>query len=419
MMGGGRAILFAALFGAATGCLVHERDGPRDPTEAGAVDAGAADAWRSVPLDGATWDVPPRASPDGCVDYVDQDGGWTPVARWDAGGRTGSPSRAAAIVDDGVGFGLVWEDWSDLTIRFARVDRDGRILAHTSIAPGGGGRIYPAIGWNGERFGVAFQSGVGAMSWAELSTDAVVITSGTPQASDICSFHRTMLWSGDRWTRMTTAESSTHAVITQMFPDGSSRSHVIDEIEANACDTISAAWDGTGFAVTWSDWTEAGHSRMRFARLDRDGMFVVGSDRTLGDDPGEIVEGFYIVWTGTDFVAFDGGTRLLHLARDGTISSSVPVGDPINGFFESLVADGCGFWMVDPNYVDIGFRYVSANGTRVTMLEGAQTGDSMLALGDPGEAGFVVSSTFGVVFARVTPTGILGGWRAISTAASP
>lgn len=399
--------------------------GPRERSDAGAwSDAGAlsdaaVDAPRYAAPD-ATFDAARRPPPEGCPSFADAGTAFEPDPTWDGGPHLERPVRGVSIASDGTSFGVVWED--DATIQFARVTLDGAVLARTTLDSGGGGRLLPAIAWNGERHAVTYQSARAEMSWVEVDADGRVLSPPRVAASDVCAFRAPLVWSGDRWTRVTVTDSEpNHGVVTQIVPGVGAFSHVLDDVVANACDTIGAAWNGAGFGVVWSDWTEA-NSRMGFLRLDAAGAPIEGSLRFLYESrpPGRSVQGHDIVWTGSDYIAGGALSPYARVSAEGELLSELPatVG---NEFLSTLEWTGCAVataFVVHPSF-SYGYTWMTDEPAHPVVLGYGYVENVALALGPADEAGFVMAQRNGVFFRRIGPLAPIGEWQPISTALSP
>lgn len=399
----------------ATGCYAsHERPAPDDASD----DWRSADAGIDAPLlraPDASFDAAARPPPEGCSELPDATSP-LPDRESDAGPRTGSPVRGVSAASDGAGYGVVWEDWSDRTIRFVRLSLDGAVVSRSMLAHGGGGRLLPAIAWNGERFGVAYQSSPAEMSFVEVDRDGTPLGSPAVAATDACAFRAPLVWSGDRWTRVTVTESEPHrAVVTQVVPGVGLSSAVLADVVANACDTMGAAWNGDGFGVVWSDWTSS-TSRMMFVRLDGSGRPIDGSRRVLRESPILRVEGHEIVWTGTDYIAGGASSPFAHVSVDGELGAGVP-GDDVNQDLRATLRwTGCealsGF-VIQPSF-SFGYLRMRDEGVyRVTLAYG-NVDDIDVVAGAGEESAFFMSHVTGVFFRRIGLLGPLGDWRSIS-----
>ncbi|MDP1830234.1 MAG: MopE-related protein [Archangium sp.] len=196
------------------------------------------------------------------------------------------------------GFGTVWQDKRDGPpgqIYFAGLTSQGvRTQANdTRVSNTNGSSAHPAIAWNGQTWGLVYSDDLGGAD-SDLFFRALSAT-GQPAAAAV---RITNLAGDSNWPDLVWTGSN-YAVAWEDARLGANRQDLFFQrldrtgakIGAEVRITTDAGrqsspilkWNGTGFALVWTDYRNAGNREIYFRRLAADGSAVGPEVRVTND----------------------------------------------------------------------------------------------------------------------------------------
>jgi Putative metal-binding motif len=201
-----------------------------------------------------------------------------------------------ALAWTGEWYGAVWFDQGQL--KFARVDVHGRTVGENvlvALAPQG---IQPSIVWNGTGFGVAWVDGSGFVWDPRKLNLALLNLDGTLR---------------------TDTERPNPVVVTP----------VANEFQAAG----QLVWNGNGYALAWTEFTDGNYQQVRFAAFDTNGAML--TETVVGPPTMWWYQGVTLAWNGNGYgaawvEAYDGerfrvldasGTPMGPVKNDGFVAS--------------------------------------------------------------------------------------------------
>lgn len=258
-------------------------------------------------------------------------------------------------------YGIAYGGTPDRRVHFMRVSAAGEPIAGSDITVGTM-QDGLALLWNRDRAEWAlawhFLTRTGASPLYQISLARIAAKSPTAPASvtevaagpgiaDLAVYGNSpLVWTGERYALAYVPGGGGQARIAELSPEGALQRTILLGGAGRAHLRATLVWTGSGYGATWIDAAPATGS-LRFGRVDKDGTYVVASERQIGAT-GDPLSAPTLVWSGREFLVHWQKTQSMQselwgmrLSATGAVTQPEQLLAPSYAWFASSDWNGC------------------------------------------------------------------------------